>query len=107
MTANTKVLKRCHPAGLMLRCSGAVFTGLLIVSVITLGLLVISGGEEAPVKTASYTIQFPEDEQMLKDLSRQLIKQAELDALSDIEPASGTVTPDAKPAATAALVPAQ
>lgn len=106
MTVETKVLKACHPAKLMLRCSGAVFTGLLIVSVITLGLLVISGAEEAPVKTASYTIQFPEDEQMLKDLSRQLIKQAELDALSDIEPASGSVTPS-QPSATAALVPAK
>lgn len=99
MTIGKQVLKARMAASLMLRCSGAVFTGLLIVTVITMGLMVISDADEPVTKSASYTISFPEDEQMLKDLSRQLLKQAEADALTDIEPASGTITAGDKAAA--------
>ena len=93
MTFGQQILKARKSAALMLRCSGAVMTGLLVVSVITMGLMVLGGADEPATKTAAYTINFPEDEQMLKDLSRQLLKQAEADALNDVEPAAGTIEP--------------
>ncbi len=100
MTFGQRILKARKSAALMLRCSGAVMTGLLVVSVVTMGLMVLSGADEPAAKTAAYTINFPEDEQMLKDLSRQLLKQAEAAALNDVEPAAGTISPatDAEPA---------
>lgn len=97
MSITSGLTKARKTAGLMMRCTGAVATGLLMVTVITLGLLVLGDGDEPQVKTASYTIPFPEDEQMLKDLSRQLVRQATADAvrraadedLDNIEPAAG------------------
>lgn len=106
MTVENQVLKARSAASLMLRCSGAVFTGLMIVTVITMGLMVISDADEPAIKTSSYTIRFPEDEAMLKDLSKQLLKQAETDSLSSIEPASGTIEPKDGSPANAAAVPA-
>jgi len=99
MTIGKQALKARKAAAFTLRCSGAVFTGLLIVAVITMGLLVISDADQPATRTASYTISFPEDEQMLKDLSLQLLKQAEADALTNIEPASGAIGPGEKAAA--------
>ena len=71
----------------------AASTGIVGASVITMGLMLLGGADEPATKTAAYTINFPEDEQMLKDLSRQLLKQAEADALNDVEPAAGTIAP--------------
>lgn len=97
MSITSRLTRARKTAGLMMRCTGAVATGLLMVTVVTLGLLVLGDGDEPQVKTASYTMPFPEDEQMLKELSRQLVRQATADAvrraadegLDDIEPASG------------------
>lgn len=81
--------------GLTLRCLGAIGVGLAFVIVITTGLILISGDSEtgAAARTASYTMKFPEDEQMLKDLSAQILKESHLtpgakDAAA-IEPATG------------------
>ncbi|TAL29664.1 MAG: hypothetical protein EPN97_13175 [Alphaproteobacteria bacterium] len=89
--------------GLTLRCLGAVGIGLAFVIVITAGLLVMSGESETgpSAQLAAYTLQFPEDEQMLKDLSAQIVKDAEIasqaKAYADIEPAAGDVPPRKKP----------
>lgn len=91
----------------MLRCSGAVFSGLLAVAVITMGLMIISDADEPPAETAAYTISFPEDEQMLKDLSLQLMRESETGDLTAIEPAAGTVTPSSPAPANALAAPEQ
>lgn len=81
--------------GLTLRCLGAVGIGLAFVIVITTGLLVMSGESETSpsAKVAAYTLKFPEDEQMLKDLSAQIVKDSDLasdaKAYADLEPAAG------------------
>jgi hypothetical protein len=80
--------------GLTLRCLGAVGVGLAFVIAITTGLLVMSGESETSPsgQLAAYTLQFPEDEQMLKDLSAQIVKDAEIASqakvYADIEPAA-------------------
>ena len=89
--------------GLTLRCVGAVGIGLAFVIAITTGLLVMSGDSESSpsAKMAVYTLQFPEDEQMLKDLSAQIVKEADLAtqarAYADIEPAAGDAPAKDKP----------
>lgn len=89
--------------GLTLRCLGAVGIGLAFVIVITTGLLVMSGDSETSpsAKMAVYTLQFPEDEQMLKDLSAQIVKEADLASqaklYADIEPAAGGASPKNQP----------
>jgi hypothetical protein len=85
--------------GLTLRCLGAVGVGLAFVIAITTGLLVMSGESETSpsAQLAGYTLEFPEDEQMLKDLSAQIVKDAEIaskaKAYAEIEPASGGAPP--------------
>lgn len=84
--------------GLTMRCLGAIGVGLAIVIVITTGLIVISGDSEnsASTRSAAYTLKFPEDEQMLKDLSAQILKEADVTPgakqASGIEPAAGDDT---------------
>ena len=96
--------KLCN--GLTLRCLGAVGFGLGIVTLITLGLLALSGGIEdtSGSRLASYNnLRFPEDEQMLKELSAQILKDTSLAAaakdLQNIRPAAGAAPPstDSKP----------
>jgi hypothetical protein len=89
--------KRFH--GLTLRCLGAIGIGLAFVIAITTGLIVISGDSENEIhaRTAAYTLKFPEDEQMLKDLSAQILrdsaKPSKTGTAADIEPAAGDKTP--------------
>jgi hypothetical protein len=89
--------KRFH--GLTLRCFGAIGVGLAIVALITVGLLVVSGESETgpSTRTAAYTLKFPEDEQMLKDLSAQILKDSNMATpgkdYADIQPASGGTAP--------------
>ena len=91
--------------GLTLRCLGAVGVGLAIVTIITTGLLILSGESETgpATRTSAYTLKFPEDEQMLKDFSAQILKDANQaspgDAYADIQPAGGDTVPakDSKP----------
>lgn len=86
--------------GLTLRCLGAIGVGLAFVIVITTGLVLISGDSEngAAARTASYTMKFPEDEQMLKDLSAQILKESHITpgakAASSVEPAAGDTKPE-------------
>ena len=81
--------------GLTLRCLGAIGVGLAFVIAITTGLILISGDSEtgAADRTAAYTLKFPEDEQMLKDLSAQILKESHITpgakAAAGIEPAAG------------------
>lgn len=84
--------KKVGKAGLMLRCSGALLTGLAIVTVITMSLVVMSDADELPTKTAFYNIEFPEDEAALDKLSTQLARETQADELNEIEPAAGDVT---------------
>ncbi len=81
--------KKVGKTGLMLRCSGALLTGLAIVTVITMSLVVMSDADELPTKTAFYNIEFPEDEAALDKLSEQLARQTQADELNEIEPAAG------------------
>ncbi len=89
--------KKVGKTGLMLRCSGALLTGLAIVTVITMSLVVMSDADEMPTKTAFYNIEFPEDEAALDKLSDQLARQTEADELNEIEPAAGDVTSEDVP----------
>jgi hypothetical protein len=89
--------KKVGKAGLMLRCSGALLTGLAIVTVITMSLVVMSDADEMPAKTAFYNIEFPEDEAALDKLSEQLARQNAADELNEIEPAAGDVAPEDLP----------
>ncbi|HYD17701.1 MAG TPA: hypothetical protein VEF76_04395, partial [Patescibacteria group bacterium] len=91
-TTPSKPAARCVGKGaMMLRCSGALLTGLLAVVAVTMGLIVISDSEEAPTQSAGYTIRFPESEAALKEMSDQLQAQAEAGDLSSIETAAGDV----------------
>lgn len=88
------VSKTCV-GGLTLRCVGALGVGLAVVIAITGGLLFISGdGDNASsTRVAAYTLKFPEDEQMLKDLSAQILKDSNLASAkkaADIQPAAGS-----------------
>lgn len=83
-------------AGFMaMRCGFAVVTGLLIVTIITMSLFVISDADDAAPEMAFHTIRFPEDEEMLKDLSARILQQAQareeegIATLADIQPAAG------------------
>ncbi len=89
--------KKVGKTGLMLRCSGALLTGLAIVTVITMSLVVMSDADELPTKTAFYNIEFPEDEAALNRLSDQLARQSEADELNEIEPAAGDVATEDAP----------
>ncbi|MDF3025143.1 MAG: hypothetical protein K0R10_2504 [Alphaproteobacteria bacterium] len=89
--------KKVGKTGLMLRCSGALLTGLAIVTVITMSLVVMSDADEMPAKTAFYNIEFPEDEAALERLSTQLARETEADELNEIEPAAGDVTTEDVP----------
>jgi hypothetical protein len=80
--------------GLTLRCCAAISLGLAIVTVIASGLFVLTAGaDDATTKSASYTINFPEDAQSLEAMSDQILQNAEMAAaarsLSEIEPAAG------------------
>lgn len=82
---------------LVLRCGIAVVTGLAIVTIITMGLIVASDADETwHPEMANYAIRFPEDEEMLADLSSRILEQAAESAdraveegLADIAPAAG------------------
>ena len=89
--------KKVGKTGLMLRCSGALLTGLAIVTVITMSLVVMSDADEMPAKTAFYNIEFPEDEAALERLSTQLARETEADELNEIEPAAGDTTSEDVP----------
>jgi hypothetical protein len=89
--------KKVGKTGLMLRCSGALLTGLAIVTVITMSLVVMSDAEELPTNTAFYHIEFPEDEAALEKLSTQLARETQADELDEIEPAAGDVVSEDAP----------
>lgn len=89
--------KKVGKTGLMLRCSGALLTGLAIVTVITMSLVVMSDADEMPTKTAFYNIEFPEDEAALDRLSAQLARETQADELNEIEPAAGDNSADDVP----------
>ena len=89
--------KKVGKTGLMLRCSGALLTGLAIVTVITMSLVVMSDADELPTKTAFYNIEFPEDEAALDKLSTQLARETQADELNEIEPAAGDAAPEDVP----------
>ncbi len=97
MTVSKKIV-----GGLTLRCLGAIGVGLAIVIGITTGLLMISGEGDGTgtTRVAAYTLKFPEDEQMLKDLSAQILKESNLASsakkAADTEPAAGD-KPEDKP----------
>lgn len=86
--------------GLTLRCIGAIGIGLAAVIGITIGLIAISSDSDNDVssQSAAYTLKFPEDEQMLKDLSAQILKDAKVTRgakeAADVEPASGDKPPE-------------
>ncbi|MBI1214449.1 MAG: hypothetical protein GC185_01360 [Alphaproteobacteria bacterium] len=63
--------------GMTLRCAGALLTGCALVGTLAVGLAVLGGRGEAPATHLTrYQIQFPENEQMLKDMSNQLWREA-------------------------------
>jgi hypothetical protein len=87
--------------GLTLRCLGALGVGLAIVIGITTGLLFISGEGDggSQARVAAYTLKFPEDEQMLKEISAQIMRESNLSAsaksAAQTEPAAGDKSSDA------------
>lgn len=83
-------------AGFMaMRCGFAVVIGMAIVTIVSMGLIVISDADEPAPEMAFHTIRFPEDEAMLKDLSSRILQQAQaredegIASLADIQPAAG------------------
>ena len=72
------------------RCAVWVSLGLATVAIIAMGLVVVSGAD-APNEqlTTTTSLRFAEDEQMLKDLSNQMLKETGSHSLGDIEPAAG------------------
>jgi hypothetical protein len=86
--------------GLTLRCIGALCMGLAVVLSIAAGLLVLTANaaEEspAPAEMAAFNLRFPEDEQMLKDLSAEILRDAALADgrdLNEVQPAAGAPAP--------------
>jgi hypothetical protein len=84
--------------GITLRCCGAVVTGCAVVCTMVIGLAVLGGRDDAPrAHMAQYKIRFPENEQMLKDMSDKLMREAHAttpattgdEPLQDIQPAAG------------------
>ncbi len=76
------------------RCAVSVSLGLATVAIIAMGLVVVSGAD-APQEqlTTTTSLRFAEDEQMLKDLSTQIMKDSGNHSLADIEPAAGDSSP--------------
>jgi hypothetical protein len=89
--------------GLTLRCLGAIGLGLVIVTVMTLGLLIVSGGTDdiSGSRFASANpLAFPEDEDELSAQSAQILKESNMAAtareLEAVQPAAGDAAPAAK-----------
>lgn len=78
--------------GMTLRCVGAVSIGLAVVLTIATGLIVLTANaaeeSSAPAELAAFNLRFPEDEQMLKDLSAQILSDAG-HGLNEVQPAGG------------------
>lgn len=82
MSVANKIFNR-----LALRCLCAVFVGTLVVALFSALLSVYGGSHERITKATAQALKFPENEQMLKDLSAQLARESE--TLSKIAPAAG------------------
>ncbi len=80
-------------------CIGAVGIGIIMATLAAFAIVNWQGMGDNPAVTATYTIRLPQDEQMLKRLSDEILEGtdvgAETENLSNIAPAAGS---DAIPA---------
>ena len=83
--------------GLTGRCLLALASGVAIVSLIALQLTFISGAEEAEDSASAqqnrYVISFPQDEESLRELSQQMMREA-AEKAARIETAAGAEQPE-------------